>query len=225
MKVGTENKRQLYTAGVVGFFGLCACYFLYSELFGGPTTPPPPPPIIRDVSQPGVVTARPATTPSGASKSISAPPGFAVGAKAAPKVGVGGGALDPTLHMEAMLVTEGLVYTGTGRNIFAAGPSELEVAKPVVKAVAPARPPLVAAGPPPPPPGPPPPPPINLKFFGTATSASGDRRAFLLSGDDVYLASAGDVVQRRYRVISISASSISVEDIPNTNRQSLPLVN
>ncbi len=66
--------------------------------------------------------------------------------------------------------------------------------------------------------------PINLKFFGTATSLSGTRRAFLLIGDDVVLASVGDVVQRRYRIISIAANSILVEDIPNTNRQTLPLV-
>ena len=63
-----------------------------------------------------------------------------------------------------------------------------------------ARPP---GPPPPPPPGPPPPPPIDLKFFGTATAADGRRRAFLLHGEDVFLASDGDIVQRRYKVISI----------------------
>jgi hypothetical protein len=66
---------------------------------------------------------------------------------------------------------------------------------------------------------------VPYKFFGTVTSASGARRAFLLStsGDDVVVASAGDIVQRRYRVVSIEANSILIEDIPNTNKQSLPL--
>jgi hypothetical protein len=68
------------------------------------------------------------------------------------------------------------------------------------------------------------PPPINLKFFGTATSANGTRRAFLLNGDDVFVASAGDVVQRRYKIISVDARSIVVEDLPNNNRQTLPLI-
>jgi hypothetical protein len=70
--------------------------------------------------------------------------------------------------------------------------------------------------------GPPPKPPINLKFFGTATQ-DGVRRALLLSGDDVFLASAGDIVQRRYKIVSITANSVVVEDVPNSNQQNLPL--
>jgi hypothetical protein len=75
-----------------------------------------------------------------------------------------------------------------------------------------------------PPPGPPPPPPIDLKFFGTATSANGHRQAFLLKGEDVLLASDGDIVQRRYKIVTISANSVLVEDLTNNNRQTLPLI-
>jgi hypothetical protein len=35
-------------------------------------------------------------------------------------VGTASAALDPTLHMEAMLVTESVEYSGSGRNIFSA---------------------------------------------------------------------------------------------------------
>src|ERR1019366_10535232 len=77
----------------------------------------------------------------------------------------------------------------------------------------------------PPPPPPPPPPPIDLKFFGIETSLStGAKQAFLLHDDTVYTASAGDVVLRRYRVISIEAKSIQVEDMQNNNKQTLPLL-
>jgi hypothetical protein len=62
-----------------------------------------------------------------------------------------------------------------------------------------------------------------LKFFGTATGANGTRRAFLLHGDDVFLASDGDIVQRRYKVVTVSVNSIVVEDLANNNRQTLPL--
>ena len=118
-----------------------------------------------------------------------------------------------------MLVTEKLVYSGSGRNIFS--PTSVPVAIP--KPIAPVRPKVVA----PvytPPPGPPPPPPIDLKFFGTETMTNGKRQAFLLHGQDVFLATDGDIVQRRYRVITVSANSILVEDLNYNNRQTLPLI-
>ena len=137
----------------------------------------------------------------------------------AKSVGTTSAQLDPTLKMGPMLVTERLVYSGSGRNIFSAASVPVEIPNPI----APVRPKVVA----PvytPPPGPPPPPPIDLKFFGTATAANGRRQAFLLHGQDVFLASDGDIVQRRYRVISVAANSIVVEDLPNNNRQTLPLI-
>jgi hypothetical protein len=210
MKVGTEDKKKLITAGVLGFFAIFAGWYLYTVLFGGTTSPPPPPPVITTS----------ATIKSVAPKSAASPPVAAGGAQ---KVASTSGQLDPTLHMEAMLRTESLVYSGTGRNIFAAGPAEDETQVKIEKAAFDARP----KPPPPQPPRPPVvagPPPINLKFFGTATSANGTRRAFLLNGDDVWLASVGDIVERRYRIVSIAATSILVEDIPNSNKQTLPLV-
>lgn len=131
--------------------------------------------------------------------------------------------LDPTLHMGAMLVTESLAYSGTGRNIFSgtstaplpAIPKPIKSARP-----APATAPqiftaTVPIGPPP----------IDLKFFGIETRGGGQRQAFLLRGDDVFLASAGEIVQRRYKVLSIAPNSIVVEDLQNNNRQTLPLSN
>lgn len=139
---------------------------------------------------------------------------------AAKNVGTTSAQLDPTLRMGAMLVTESLVYSGSGRNIFSATSAPVDIPKPIV----PVRPkgPVVPVYTPPP--GPPPPPPIDLKFFGTATSADGHLRAFLLKGEDVFLASQGDIVQRRYRVETVSANSIVVEDLANNNKQTLPLL-
>jgi hypothetical protein len=209
MKVGTEDKKKLMIAGVLGFFAIFAGWSLYATLFGGTTSPPPPPPVITTTS----------TIKSVTPKSAASAPVAAGGAQ---KVGSTAGQLDPTLHMEAMLRTESLVYSGTGRNIFAAGPAEDYTPVKTVQAKYDARPNPTAPGPREPAViGPPP---INLKFFGTATSANGTRRAFLLNGDDVWLASVGDVVQRRYRIVSIAATSIQVEDIPNANKQTLPLV-
>ena len=202
MKLGAEEKRKKIAAGVLGGLAiLLVVYQLYDNLGGG--TPAPQP-------------VAPVTIAAPASKSTVGP--------AAVKVGITSAQLDPTLHMEAMLVTESLVYNGSGRNIFA--PNSAELIAEIPKAIAPPRQvktapvTVVAQGPPPPPP----PPPINLKFFGTATATNGSRRAFLLNGDDVFVASAGDVVQRRYKILSVDAKSILVEDLPNQNRQTLPLI-
>lgn len=127
--------------------------------------------------------------------------------------------LDPTLHMNAMLVAERLVYSGTGRNIFSATSAPIDIPKPIAPVRPKATVPVYT-----PPPGPPPPPPIDLKFFGTETSSTGKRKAFLLHGEDVFLAADGDVVQRRYKIITVSANSVLVEDMANNNRQSLPLI-
>ena len=204
MKIGTEDKKKLRLAIVAGCFGLIALGVIYNELFGGPSAPPPTP-------APVVVAA-----PAASGKSNGS---------AAQKLGTTAAQLDPTLHMEAMLATESLVYRGSGRNIFAAGAEPAAVKTiAVVQPKFPPRPNLTTVNQTAVNQGPPPPPPINLKFFGTATAANGSRRAFLLNGDDVFLASQGDVVQRKYRVVSIALNSILVEDIPNNNKQTLPLL-
>jgi hypothetical protein len=181
--------------------------------------------LLHDDSSPAPVAPVAVTTPTGGS-TVKAPvvvsvPSGNVAGHAAKNVGTTSALLDPTLKMGPMLVTEGLVYSGSGRNIFSA--TSVQAPMSIPKAIAPARPvqrvmqvqqPM----------GPPPPPPIDLKFFGTATSANGHRRAFLLHGEDVFLASDGDVVQRRYRVVSIAANSIVIEDMTNNNRQTLPLL-
>lgn len=213
MKLGTEDKKKLTIAIVVGVFALGAVFYLYSELFAGSSAPVAAPvaTTVAGPSSAGATSAK-AVTPS-------LPPGYVVGAKGS---SFAGASLDPTLKMGPMLVTEALVYSGTGRNIFS--PNSAPVLASIPKPIAPARPKGNQAAVTLQPQGPPPPPPIELKFFGTATSGNGHRQAFLLHGDDVFLASDGDIVQRRYKIISVAASSIVVEDMVNSNRQTLPLL-
>ncbi len=219
MRAGTEDKKKLIMAGVGGFCAIAALVSLYLSLFGGPSGPPPVqgPPVIVDATPAGGSRAvGPAVTPRTAAVAVAAGP-------AAKKVAVISGQLDPTLHMEGMEATESLVYSGTGRNIFAPGPTPQEIALAAIpKPITSARPGSTIV-PTPIAQGPPPKPPINLKFFGTATQ-DGKKRALLLAGDDVFLAAPGDIVQRRYKIVSIAANSITVEDVPNSNSQNLPLV-
>jgi hypothetical protein len=114
-----------------------------------------------------------------------------------------------------MRQAESLEYNGTGRNIF----SQFSAPGAIPKPIAPIRQAHVDTGPP----APPPPPPINLGFYGYAAERTGQKQVFLLHGDDIFIASEGDVVDRRYRVVKIGTASVQVEDIPYHNTQTLPL--
>ena len=109
--------------------------------------------------------------------------------------------LDPTLHPESMAAAESLKYTGNGRNIFSLNSAPVAIPEPIksVRATEVAQAPTG-------PPAPPPPPAIDLKFFGFSSRQSGIRRAFLLKGDDVFIASEGDVVDHRYKVCLLYTS-------------------
>jgi hypothetical protein len=72
-------------------------------------------------------------------------------------------------------------------------------------------------------PSPPPPPPINLKFFGFASKAGEAKRIFLSKGEDVFIAGEGDIVDRRYKVLQIGPTSVTIQDVLTNNTQQIPL--
>lgn len=178
---------------------------------------------LRDPNPPAAV---PRPDAMGTAPAVARPVGAASSAGGVSKMPPNAAAaLDPALHMDAMLVTEAVEYEGTGRNIFSATSTPPVVALPIAPArpaAKPVEPPRPLPCPPNCPP-PPPPPPIPLKFFGLVTRADGTRQAFLLHDDDVFPAVPGDIVLRRYRVVSMSANSLEVEDMTNGNKQTLPL--
>ena len=73
------------------------------------------------------------------------------------------------------------------------------------------------------PPPPPPPPPINLKFYGYASRPGEPKKVFLSQGEDLFIASEGEIVNRRYKVVHIAPMAVEIEDVLNNNRQSIPL--
>lgn len=206
--IGSEDLKKNIA---IGAGVLLALGFLFYELSGTGIFP-----WESSAAPPAATAAAAPTTPAAAPNSGNAPAGTP--AKA---VGTTAANLDPTLHMDAMLVTESVSYSGSGRNIFSMNSAPVELAIP--KPIASVRPNQAAAPTPIVVVGPPPVPPIDLKFFGTATQPDGSRQGFFLHGDDVFLAAAGEIVLRRYRVVSISANSAQVEDLPNNNTQMLPL--
>ena len=204
MKLGTENKNKTYAALALGLLALgMVVYRVWNPAGLGsassaPTTPQPASTQVTDASgrttSPRRPTAR-VTTTSGGKKIGPAP------------------SLDPTLRLNLLRSTEETKYTGSARNIFQAYVEIPKVVAPPVKQA------VVPTGPPPPPP----PPPINLKFFGFASKPGEPKRIFLSKGEDVFIAGEGDIVDRRYRILHITPSSVEVEDVLNNNRQSIPL--
>jgi len=204
IKAGTENKRNVVIAIVL--FCILA-YLGINQLMSGPPTPVP-------VSAP----SRPATPREAPeSPAIRTATGSASG-QAAHKLAKSG--LDPALHLERLALSESIEYAGSGRNIFSADSAPVHIEE----ALGPARPtgPVTPAAYTPPPV--PQPPAIDLHYFGYSANKDGKREAFLLHGEDIFEASAGEIVNHRYKVVAVDTRSVQVTDLSYNNTQTLPLI-
>lgn len=136
------------------------------------------------------------------------------------------GNIDPTLRLELLERLAGVKLGGAGRSLFEAGMAPV-VSQGKDRIIIP------KGGPSVPPPTPPPavtqisPPvqPIPLKFYGfIRPAAPGEaKRGFFLDGDIIVVASEGDIVKSRYRVLKLQDHSAVMEDTSNKNQQTLVL--
>jgi hypothetical protein len=205
LPVGAESKPKLYAAIGLGAVLLILAVIQIPKFFGtsAPAPVAPPPPVVS--------TAVPIPGPAASSATGATAAAYPHQAIQLPS----SSALDPTLHPEVMAQAEDTTYSGNGRNIFSPNSAApVDIPKPTA---------AIRPSVPLPPPGPPPPPAIDLKFYGYSSAQGGNRQIFLLHGDDIFLAHEGDVVDRRYRVVSIRPFSVEIEDIPYHNTQSVPL--
>ncbi|MGO9648814.1 MAG: hypothetical protein ACLPOO_12240 [Terriglobales bacterium] len=194
MKLGSENRNKLIAAAVLG---LAALLLVGRMLF--PSAPSEPETAVVAPVAP-VTPSRPAgKTRPGARRPLAAPPH----------------SIDPSLRYDWLKASEDTKYEGNGRNIFLA---QAEIPQPVAPAMTDAEK-QKANGPP----APPPPPPINLKFYGFASKPGEPKKVFLSQGEDVFIASEGEIVDRRYKVLHISPVSVEIEDVLSNNRQMIPL--
>lgn len=199
MQIGVENRKQVIIASVLGLLALVQVIRL-----GWPDPAPAPGASTMSTSA--------TKTPSASGGSSSA---SRTGAKGNPRlVADPQSSLDPTLRLQLLRSVEGLSYSGSGRNIFV---EQAEVAKIPTPVHDPRT--DVPQGPT----GPPPPPPITLKFFGFTNKPGEAKRVFLSEGEDVFIASEGDIVNRRYKVVRISPNAVEIEDVLYKHSQSIPL--
>uniref|UniRef100_A0A7V4XSS3 Uncharacterized protein n=1 Tax=Acidobacterium capsulatum TaxID=33075 RepID=A0A7V4XSS3_9BACT len=193
LKLGTEDKKKVAIAATLGIIVVGLVIWEMYHFFLSPSPVPAPPP------------------------AAIASVGAAANGQRAERIPVNLSKLDPTLHPEVMAEAESLRYTGSGRNIFSmnsAPPANIEQVKGPVRPVQQ----QVAQGPS----GPPPPPPIDLQFFGYEARGT-MRKAFLLHGNNIFIASEGEVVDHRYKVVKILPLSVQVTDLLYNHTESLPL--
>lgn len=65
---------------------------------------------------------------------------------------------------------------------------------------------------------------IPLTFYGFADRLPESRRIFLQDNEQIFVARPGDTVERRYRIIAVSANSVTIEDLFQNYQQLIPLV-
>ncbi len=193
MKLGVENRKQLIVLGVLGAIAIGTMAY---EFWPASQTAAPA------AEQRAATTTKPTMRRTASGKMVPV---------VEPR-------LDPTLDLTLLAQSEEIKYAGNGRNIFAAGSVPIETPKKNGTAqgndqVGSIRqPPPVA-----------PPPPITLKFYGFANRPGETKKVFLSQGEDIFIAAEGDIVDRRYKVLRISPTTVDVEDVLYNNRQSLPL--
>ncbi len=207
MKLGFENKKKTTYAAVLGAIAVLVLGYQLLPLFSGSSAPA--------VSADAPAAAEAPVASRGQAHS---PAGKTASKK--PKVDN----LDPTLQLDLLATSEKTEYEGSGRNIFVSQREEDIV---IPKPGAPGNtdtPQEEEAQHVYTPPAIPQPPPIPLKFYGFASSPGEPKKIFLKNGEDVWVAGEGEIVDRRYKVMRISATSVEIQDVVNSGPpQSIPL--
>jgi hypothetical protein len=201
MKSGTEDRRKVIIFVVLAAIAVPVAIWELQGYFSGPKPRTAPSPLQNPATNLGDPTPQqPAADSQG---------------PAAEKINN----IDPTLHLAKLEQSEDVEYHGIGRNIFSpdAPPVKIE------RQLAPPRPvPNITVNLPPPTPQAPP---IDLKYFGYSEDKAnrGSIKAYLVHGEDIFMARQGEVIDHRYKVGNISPGSVQVTDLAYNNTQTLPI--
>lgn len=121
---------------------------------------------------------------------------------------------NPSLHFDKLDALHQIKYTGIHRNIFSATPPPPPAAV-VSKQAKDAGAASTA-------PAPPPPLHVPLTFYGTSVdSKTGRELAFFTNGDDVYIASPGQVLLGQFRLVKIGKDSVEMEEVASSRMTTL----
>jgi hypothetical protein len=196
VQLGFENKKQTMWAAALGVVAVLALAYEIMPMFSGSSTP---------------ATSAQAAAP--VATHAAARPGLKPATK--PRLEN----LDPTLRLDLLATSEQTLYEGHGRNIFVSQAEDVIIPKPIAPGTPDAQHEIGYKTP-----TPQQPPPIPLRFYGFASRAGEPKKIFLKLGEDVFVAGEGEIVDRRYKVIRISPTSVEIQDVVNSGPpQNIPL--
>jgi hypothetical protein len=205
VKLGTENRKEIIAAAGLGVLLLLIVAYEFM-------------PSSSTIASSAPATTSAATDPLATPAYTARPP--ARHASAPVKKERPAQSLDPTLHLKLLAVSEDIKYEGSGRNIFI---SQADVFIPAVGSSPVTDKDKKADG------GyhlpsPPAVTPIPLKYFGLSNKPGEPKRVFLVKGDDVFIAGEGEIVDRRYKVVRITPTSVDIQDVVGSGpAQTIPL--
>jgi hypothetical protein len=235
LKLGAEPKKVMFLGGLL----LVAAGIYFFGPSGGDAPKglnkgaAPPSPSAKKLIQASQAPAEvePATTTGGpAAAGKAAARDFKPSMKHRPGETADPEKADPTLRTDLLAKLSAVRLERVERSLFdfstAAATPTVKLPEPKIVVLKPVKR-MIGPQPPPPPPAPqvkPPPPPIPLKFYGRALPLrGGTKRVFCLLNDEVNIPAEGDVIQRRYKIHRITATTVVVEDLSFNNQQTLPI--
>ncbi len=134
------------------------------------------------------------------------------------------GDVDPTLRLDLLSRLQFVKADAGGRSLFEVGPPPMTAEQKAILANAPKLPPkpLPAA----PVVNTPPQVNIPLKYYGFVKPGErgSTNRGLFLDGDNVLVASEGEVLEQRYLVVELTGTSARLEDVQMKQGQTLPVV-
>jgi hypothetical protein len=192
VKIGAENKKQV--RWMIALLAILLLVGIYNFVDFGTSSAAAPAPA-------------PATSTQTATQSSQKP----ANAQQLPD-----STLDPRLRLDILAASQNKKYEAGGRNIFRMEEIKIPTVQGSVRQNAEMGPPA-----PPTPTPTPPPPPIPLKFYGFASKSTEPKRIFLADEGEVFVARQGDIVERKYKIVQINNTSVIIEDMLNSNRQTI----
>jgi hypothetical protein len=194
VQLGLENKKQTTWAIVLGVVAALAVAYVLIPMFTGSTSATSP--SVQGAPAPGRASARGSKGKKPRAEN-----------------------LDPTLRLDLLASVEQTQYEGSGRNIFTSEPDPVVIPPPIATGSADPNATHAYVTP-----TVPTPPQIPLKFYGFASKVGEPKRVFLIQGEEVFVAGEGEIVNRRYKVVRISPTSVEMQDMVYSGpTQNIPL--